>query len=135
MSEDLDRRAAEAAEGGMRRRGFLKVTAAATAAGALDPRTLVAAPTMTPPNPGTAGSREAHRAAQEEVIPLGNGEPPALQFQAWPGGTGALLEKYWRAGMNPFEKTPIDGRTLGGARAVHRGGDPRSSRCTDCRRS
>ena len=26
-------------------------------------------------------------------FPLGNGEAPALQFQAYPGGTGALLEK------------------------------------------
>ena len=27
--------------------------------------------------------------------PLGNGEPPALAFQAHPGGTGALLEQLW----------------------------------------
>ena len=26
-------------------------------------------------------------------IPLGNGEPPSAVFQAWPGGTGALMEK------------------------------------------
>ena len=92
---------------GIRRRGFLKVAAAATAAGTLDPRALVAATEAVPVfgAPVPEGLREA---VQEEVIPLGNGEPPALQFQAYPGGTGALLEKYWRAGMNPFEKTPID---------------------------
>ena len=26
-------------------------------------------------------------------IPLGNGEPPSMTFQAWPGGTGALMER------------------------------------------
>ena len=111
MSEDVDGRGAEAAEGGMRRRGFLKVAAAATAAGTLDPRVLAAA-TATPPVPGAPAPaglpRRGAEVPQEETIPLGNGEPPALQFQAWPGGTGALLEKYWRAGMNPFEKAPID---------------------------
>ncbi|WP_419948770.1 amidase [Candidatus Palauibacter sp.] len=102
---------AGAVDGGIRRRGFLKVAAAATAAGALDPRTLVAAGTVEAGASRTAGplaAQTARQASQEEVIPLRNGEPPALQFQAYPGGTGALLEKYWRAGMNPFERTPIE---------------------------
>ena len=42
-------------------------------------------------------------------VPLGNGESPALQFQAYPGGTGALMEKLWREnGGNPFDRTEID---------------------------
>ena len=73
---------------------------------------MLAAAIATPPSPrapAPAGlPRRGAEVPQEDVIPLGNGEPPALQFQAWPGGTGALLEKYWRAGMNPFEKTSID---------------------------
>jgi Asp-tRNA(Asn)/Glu-tRNA(Gln) amidotransferase A subunit family amidase len=34
--------------------------------------------------------------AQVPPYPLGNGEAPALQFQAYPGGTGALMEKLAR---------------------------------------
>ena len=38
-------------------------------------------------------------------IPLGNGEPPAMQFQAYPGGTGALMEKLIRErGAKAFER-------------------------------
>ncbi|WP_425155166.1 amidase [Candidatus Palauibacter sp.] len=99
---------AEAADRSIRRRGFLKVAAAATAAGALDPRTLVAAGTADVGASRAPAWLRAQEAPQEETIPLRNGEPPALQFQAYPGGTGALLEKYWRAGLNPFERTPIE---------------------------
>ncbi len=42
-------------------------------------------------------------------IPLGNGEPPAWSFQAYPGGTGSLLEKMWRAdGGSPFDRVPFE---------------------------
>jgi Asp-tRNA(Asn)/Glu-tRNA(Gln) amidotransferase A subunit family amidase len=42
-------------------------------------------------------------------IPLGNGEPPALNFQPYPGGTGALMERLWREhGPRLFERTPIE---------------------------
>jgi Asp-tRNA(Asn)/Glu-tRNA(Gln) amidotransferase A subunit family amidase len=38
-------------------------------------------------------------------LPLGNGEPPAMQFQAYPGGTGALVEKLARErGRAAFER-------------------------------
>jgi hypothetical protein len=38
-------------------------------------------------------------------LPLGNGEPPALQFQAYPGGTGALMEKLAKErGRAAFER-------------------------------
>lgn len=33
---------------------------------------------------------------RQPPVPLGNGEPPALQFQPYPGGTGALMEKLVR---------------------------------------
>jgi Asp-tRNA(Asn)/Glu-tRNA(Gln) amidotransferase A subunit family amidase len=50
-------------------------------------------------------------AAQEVIplVPLGNGEPPALQFQAYPGGTGALLERLWgETGGDPFARHAIE---------------------------
>ena len=40
-----------------------------------------------------AGAAAAPPAQTAPPIPLGNGEPPALTFQAYPGGTGAMLEK------------------------------------------
>jgi Asp-tRNA(Asn)/Glu-tRNA(Gln) amidotransferase A subunit family amidase len=40
-------------------------------------------------------------------LPLGNGEPLASQFQPWPGGTGALLEKLVRErGAAAFVRAP-----------------------------
>jgi hypothetical protein len=41
----------------------------------------------------TAGTAQQVRPQREPPVPLGNGEPPALQFQPYPGGTGALMEK------------------------------------------
>ncbi|MGD8276819.1 MAG: amidase [Gemmatimonadota bacterium] len=44
-----------------------------------------------------------------EWPPLGNGEPPAMQFQAYPGGTGAYMEKLIRErGIAAFERVPIE---------------------------
>ena len=83
---------------GMDRRQFMflsLVAAAATAFGA-DTRS----------RPGRSGSdRGGGRAAavsgqQAPPVALGNGEPPALQFQPYPGGTGALMEKL-RKGARP----------------------------------
>ncbi|MCG8469366.1 MAG: amidase [Gemmatimonadetes bacterium] len=80
----------------LERRDFLRVAAASAAACALDPATLAGDPVP---------ARQA--APQEAPLPLGNGEAPAIQFQAYPGGTGALMEKWWRDGANPFERHPI----------------------------
>ncbi|HEY8312248.1 MAG TPA: amidase [Gemmatimonadaceae bacterium] len=44
--------------------------------------------------PGSAGPLQLQQ--QEPPLLLGNGEPPALQFQPYPGGTGALMEKLVR---------------------------------------
>ena len=54
----------------------------------------------------TAGTTERSLLQQQETpLPLGNGEPPALQFQPYPGGTGALMEKLVRArGAAAFDR-------------------------------
>ena len=45
---------------------------------------------------------------QPAPIPLGNGEPPAMQYQAYPGGTGALLEKLsGERGRAAFDRSPF----------------------------
>jgi len=91
------------------RRRFLATAAAAATAGTMRPGILgdsesspgVAAPPAPP--------LQAPQQEPPPLIPLGNGEPPALQFQAYPGGTGALMETLWRdSGGNPFERTDID---------------------------
>ena len=87
----------DAAGTGLQRRDFIKTAAAAAAAGSLGPA-------------GLAGLTVPPALAQERPLPaLGNGEPPALQFQAHPGGTGALMERLWREhGDAMFRRTPID---------------------------
>ena len=114
-----------AGTGAIERRRFLATAAAAAAAGGLRPATLAGA------EPGGTGttvpgaapfSPPAPQTPPQEApppIPLGNGEPPALHFQAYPGGTGALMEKVWRESGNPFERTDIaieawDGPVPGG---------------------
>ncbi len=69
---------------------FLSLAAAATTLG-VDPAKAQGR--------GRAGAAAAGRQAmrqQEPPVPLGNGEPPALQFQPYPGGTSALMEKLVR---------------------------------------
>jgi Asp-tRNA(Asn)/Glu-tRNA(Gln) amidotransferase A subunit family amidase len=89
----------------MQRRDFLKTATAAAAASALSPGSLAAS---TYPSEVVA-ERAALDATLQQVPTLGNGEPPALQFQAYPGGTGALMEKLWKEhGAAMFQKTPID---------------------------
>lgn len=84
----------------MERRRFLKVTAAAAAVSGVHPGALTAEPR---PEPFPI------QEAQEPLVPLGNGEPPAMQFQAYPGGTGALFDKLWREnGGVPFERQTLD---------------------------
>src|SRR5437867_6093022 len=85
----------EGERGVMERRRFLfcsLVAAAASAFGmamSLRAQAGGAARPQTPPPP---------------PLPLGNAEAPALQFQPYPGGTGALLEKLVRErGRAAFE--------------------------------
>ncbi len=57
------------------------------------------------PAGGRGGAQQAQQGAPP--IALGNGEAPALQFQAYPGGTGALMEKLARErGRAAFDRTP-----------------------------
>ncbi|HUF47495.1 MAG TPA: amidase [Vicinamibacterales bacterium] len=80
------------------RRAFFKYAASAAAVGVFAPdlsaqRGRGGAPQGPPPAPRP---------------PLGNGEPPALQFQAYPGGTGAYLERLARErGRQAFERTTM----------------------------
>ncbi|CAN5706587.1 amidase [soil metagenome] len=91
----------------MERRDFLRSAVVAAAAGILVPGQLQALS----PSRGPARMRTA-----SQDTGLGNAEPPALQFQAYPGGTGALMEKLWREhGGNPFERHPIDADPWTGA--------------------
>ncbi len=77
------------------RRRFLKLTgAAATAAIAAKAAAQTTPATSTAPASATAPARgRGQAAAPQPLPPLGNGENPAMTFQAYPGGTGALLEK------------------------------------------
>lgn len=93
---------------GMKRREFLKLAGATAVSGSTGSL-------LAPPSSVLAGTVQQRGAAagqvQDEVppIPLGNGEPPAMQFQAYPGGNGALLESLWRdSGTNPFERHEIE---------------------------
>ena len=85
---------------GIRRRDFFKLAAVAAASSAVgcSPRG-----SQERDEPSSQTSPEA-----APLRPLGNGEPPAFQFQAYPGGTGALIEKLWvGADGNPCESYPI----------------------------
>ena len=97
------------ASGAMERRRFMATAAAAAAAGGLDPTTLTGAEDRgSRASALPAGVPQTPPQEAPPPVPLGNGEPPALQFQAYPGGTGALMEKVWRdTGGNPFERTEI----------------------------
>ena len=99
------------------RRHFLKVSAGAAAATGFLPGSLAAAAGLVVPGALGAGSLLAQERPvaggqerqQPPPVPLGNGEPPALAFQAYPGGTGALYERLWREdGGSPFERTSIE---------------------------
>jgi Asp-tRNA(Asn)/Glu-tRNA(Gln) amidotransferase A subunit family amidase len=66
---------------------------------------------------GTAGAAGQPGLQQQEApLPLGNGEPPALQFQPYPGGTGALMEKLVRQrGAAAFDRGTYEPQPWTGA--------------------
>lgn len=76
--------------GGMDRRRFMLMSLIAAAA------TTFGTEAVRAQGGGTAAATAAGARAQQPQAapppPLGNGEPPALQFQPYPAGTGALLE-------------------------------------------
>jgi Asp-tRNA(Asn)/Glu-tRNA(Gln) amidotransferase A subunit family amidase len=83
----------------LERRDFLKVAAAAAATGAVSPSELFAA------HPAIAATPQQQEGPPP--VPLGNGEHPALVYQANPGGTGALYERWYREGIDPFQRHAI----------------------------
>ena len=107
----------EVGAGGMKRRQFIRVAAAAAAAGSVGTGTLIA---QQPPAAGGrggggggggrgGGAGGGQQAPQTPPIPLDMGDAPALQFQPYPGGTGALMEKLIKErGAAAFERRPID---------------------------
>lgn len=94
---DHDSEATPDVEQAVDRRGFMR-SALATAALAGIPASLTAQGTAT----GGAGRGQADAPPPR---PLGNGEPPAMVFQPYPGGTGSYLEKLARErGREAFER-------------------------------
>jgi Asp-tRNA(Asn)/Glu-tRNA(Gln) amidotransferase A subunit family amidase len=83
------------------RRDFLRIAVAAAAAGGL---------TATAASSGAVGAAaQQPQAPQQPLAPLGNGEPPALQFMAYPGGTGSYLEKLARErGRAAFDRATFE---------------------------
>ena len=79
------------------RRGFVRAALASAAVASL-PTGLDAQ--------GTGGRGQGNNAPPPR--PLGNGEPPAMVFQPYPGGTGAYLEKIARErGREAFDRAPF----------------------------
>ncbi len=117
------------------RRRFVATAAAAAATGTLKPGTLGGLEsTLGVPAPPPSPIQPPQQQQPPPPVPLGNGEPPALQFQAYPGGTGALMEKLWRDnGGNPFERTAIDIERWSGPVPPPKRTSP-SSPCTASRR-
>jgi Asp-tRNA(Asn)/Glu-tRNA(Gln) amidotransferase A subunit family amidase len=86
----------------LQRRDFLRAAAAAAAAGIFDPTSLSAS------EPELAQAILRQQQQGPPPVPLGQGEHPALVFQAYPGGTGSLMEKLWRAhGPTMFDRSEI----------------------------
>lgn len=78
---------------GIDRRQFMFRTLVAAAAGAFGAPSLGAQSVRS--EMGTIRNilSDLQPPTQVAPVPLGNGEPPALQFMPYPGGTGALMEK------------------------------------------
>lgn len=99
----------EAAPGALDRRHFLflsLVSAAATSFGA--------ASALQAQGRGPNGLLLPSQ--QPAPYPLGNGEAPALQFQPYPAGTGALMQRLARErGATAFDRTPFDVSAWSGA--------------------
>jgi Asp-tRNA(Asn)/Glu-tRNA(Gln) amidotransferase A subunit family amidase len=81
---------------GLNRRGFVRSALASAALAGLPAGVLAQ---------GAAGGR-GQQQPPPPPRPLGNGEPPAMVFQPYPGGTGAYLEKIARErGRDAFERS------------------------------
>src|SRR5688572_720667 len=79
------------------RRGFVR--------NALGAAALAAVPSSLTAQGGTAPPATGRGADATPPRPLGNGEPPAMVFQPYPGGTGSYLEKLAKErGRDAFER-------------------------------
>jgi Asp-tRNA(Asn)/Glu-tRNA(Gln) amidotransferase A subunit family amidase len=79
---------------GMDRRQFMMMSLVAAAATTFGAKSASA-----------QGAGAAQQGQATPPVPLGNGEAPALQFQAYPGGTGAVMEKLAKArGRAAFDR-------------------------------
>ena len=95
QSESQHEESDEALSRGVDRRTFMLLSLAATAAGTLGIDSTRA-----------QGAGAPAQQQQQPPVPLGNGEAPALQFQPYPGGTGAMMEKLARdRGRAAFERS------------------------------
>ncbi|MEO7103569.1 MAG: amidase [Gemmatimonadaceae bacterium] len=98
---------------GIDRRQFVFYSLAAAAA-----TTLGIKPALAESRGGAAGGStwRPQSLQQETPLPLGNGEAPALQFQPYPGGTGALMQKLVRQhGAAAFDRGTYEPESWAGA--------------------
>ncbi len=93
--------------GGLERRDFLRAAAMAVTAGAVRPDSLFAARPELRDDPEFLDAVVQQSQEGPPPVPLGNGEHPALVYQAYPGGTGALYRRWHDQGIDPFERHPI----------------------------
>ncbi|MCH1570097.1 MAG: amidase, partial [Longimicrobiales bacterium] len=103
---------------GLERRDFLKAAAVAVTAGAVRPETLLAAEPRLQDDPAFMEALAQQSQEGPPPVPLRNGEHPALVYQAYPGGTGSLYQRWHEEGVDPFERhevriAPWEGRVPG----------------------
>lgn len=103
---------------GLERRDFLKAAAVAVAAGAVRPETLLAVEPRLQDEPSFMEALAQQSQEGPPPVPLRNGEHPALVYQACPGGTGSLYQRWHDEGVDPFERheiriAPWEGRVPG----------------------
>lgn len=103
---------------GLERRDFLKAAAVAVAAGAVRPETLLAVEPRLQDDPSFMEALAQQSQEGPPPVPLRNGEHPALVYQAYPGGTGSLYQRWHDEGVDPFERheiriAPWEGRVPG----------------------
>ncbi len=91
--------------GGIDRRHFMLMSLMAAAATTFGAEAARAQGGGAAAGAATGAAAGAGQQPQAVPLPLGNGEAPALQFQPYPGGTGALMEKLARArGRAAFDR-------------------------------
>ncbi len=103
---------------GLERRDFLKAAAVAVAAGAVRPETLLAVEPRLQDEPSFMEALAQQSQEGPPPVPLRNGEHPALVYQAYPGGTGSLYQRWHDEGVDPFGRheiriAPWEGRVPG----------------------